>query len=179
MHVIQVSENFYIVENVLSDELLHKLLQLFAFKEQWRALTDANFNIRNEYNISMRDPLVSIVNKELEPIRKIAEQRIGAQLYQNAPQVWFDHNGYLSSLHKDFSPNLTVNIQVYLTDGIEEIGTHCYDNDTWYSVPYRYNCGYMLLKPTEVTHGMKTPVTDQRLSLYQSFRSTVVPVDIW
>jgi hypothetical protein len=37
----------------------------------------------------------------------------------------------------------------------------------------------MLIGPTHIPHGMQHPVTNHRMSLYQGFRNTEVPSDIW
>jgi hypothetical protein len=59
------------------------------------------------------------------------------------------------------------------------MGTHCFIEDTWYSVPYVSNHGYLMFNPTQNKHGMRSPVIDKRMSLYQSFRITETPSPIW
>jgi hypothetical protein len=179
MHIEQVSQHFFKLNNVLPETLLNTLQGQFKDRQSWAQLNDAGFNVREELSISIRDPLARLIHKELAPVAEFAETQCKKQLYPNAPQLWYDAPGYISNLHKDHSPNLTVNVQVYLTNSQDDrIGTHCFDNE-WYSVPYVCNCGYLLIGPTDILHGMKEPVIDQRLSLYQSYRSTVDPVNIW
>lgn len=175
MHITQISEHFFKIDNVLSGSLLNTLQDQFKDRANWATLNDAEFKIREECNIPIHSLLAKQIHKELGPLLEHCK----TTLYPNAPQLWFDNTGYLSNIHKDHSINLTVNVQIYLTNGQDDIGTHCYDNDSWYSVPYKENCGYMLIGPTQILHGMKTPTVGQRLSLYQSYRSTLVPVNDW
>ena len=102
------------------------------------------------------------------------------KIYQNVPQLWYDREGYINTIHNgDVSPNHHVNVQIYLCDGNENMSTYCYDKisedsntKAWHTVPYRFNCGYMLLHPTKIPHGMKHRVVDKRMSIYQGFRGT-------
>jgi hypothetical protein len=179
MHIEQVSEHFYSITDVLSPHLLQTLLQRFDDRSNWEHHNDAEFNVRDECNVLMKDPLTAQIHNELSVAKELLEIQCG-KLYPNAPQLWYDNPGYISNLHKDHSPNLTVNMQVYLVDSCTtEVGTHCNDNGQWYSVPYKSNSGYILMSPTEIVHGTKFPVVDKRLSLYQSFRSTEVPINNW
>lgn len=191
MLITQLTENFYQFDNVFSNELLSTLLKVFeSDKTGWLEIPDGRsplprLQYRPEFDIVDYNRLCNDILQELEPARELAEGLVG-KLYPNNLQLWYDPNGYINTIHKgDVSPNHGVNIQVYLTDGNENMGTYCYDQilgesvNKWHTVPYRRNCGYMMLYPTRVPHGMKHRVVNERISLYQSFRPTEIPSDIW
>ncbi len=178
MNCQQISTNFYKLEHVFSTNLVEEILENFKDTSHWRTRPDANNINRLELNLNIDNKLTRKISFELYSVIQLAEVVMG-KLYPNSPQLWFDHDGYTSELHKDLSPNLAMNIQVYLEDGIENMGTGCFDNNHWYQVPYKKNFGYMLLYPTKIIHGMNSPVVDSRISVYQSYRSTLKPVDIW
>jgi hypothetical protein len=149
-------------------------------RSTWAQISDDNTDVkRQQLSLSVNEYIGQQINEELRKYVRIAEPRVGT-LYQNGPQLWYDDNGYINTIHDgDVSPNHCVNVQVYLGDGAENMGTCCYDKGAWHSVPYRANTGYMLIGPTRIPHGMQHPVTDYRMSLYQGFRNTEVPSDIW
>ncbi len=41
------------------------------------------------------------------------------------------------------------------------------------------NGGYLMFNPTQHEHGMRSPVTNRRMSIYQSYRITEEPSPIW
>jgi hypothetical protein len=194
--LVKVTEKFYRLDNVFSDELLDKILSVYnrdqsAWIKQYdgKAVDNAlrlqfNPNISTEDTL-IYDDLVECIHNELQPVIKLAESVTGQALYQNNPQIWHDHEGYINTIHAgDVSPNHFVNVQVYLNNGNENMGTYCYDRseagvNAWHTVPFRKNCGYMMLYPTRTPHGMKHRVVGNRLSVYQGFRSTEQPVEIW
>lgn len=179
--VIKITENFYQLTDVFTIELFNKLVSVFdQDRSTWSTIADAGTQVlRLQHSLSVNEELGQQINQELKSIINLVESRVG-KLYQNGPQLWYDNEGYINTIHDgDVSPNHCVNVQVYLSNGTENMGTCCYDEGAWHQVPYRANTGYMLVNPTKIPHGMKHPVTDYRISLYQGFRNTQVPSDIW
>ena len=179
--LVRITENFYQLTNVFSSSLYQRLVYSFnQDRSTWAQISDDNTDVkRQQLSLSVNEYIGQQINEELRKYVRIAEPRVGT-LYQNGPQLWYDDNGYINTIHDgDVSPNHCVNVQVYLGDGAENMGTCCYDKGAWHSVPYRANTGYMLIGPTRIPHGMQHPVTDYRMSLYQGFRNTEVPSDIW
>jgi hypothetical protein len=177
----QVTDGFYQLSTVLSDNLLKDLIREFSHAYKWDRLdsTDPDARIRLQNSLHIDSELSQKIKKELEPIVEFTQTITQRTLYQNSPQLWEDSPGYINVIHYDTSPNLSVNIQIYLSDSVENIGTHCFKDDTWYSVPYKLNCGYVMIDPTTLLHGTKYPVVDQRRSLYQSYRATPNQSDVW
>ena len=173
----KITDNFYKLENVLSDKLQIEILEHFEDTSRWDSLPDAAGINRSELHLHTNSMLAEKIFKTLNHAVIVAEE-IAGNLYPNSPQLWLDPAGYMSRMHKDFSPNIKVNIQIYLDHGSENMGTACFDKK-WHRVPYKKNTGYMLMCPTEITHGMYMPVIDKRLSLYQSYRSTINALDSW
>jgi hypothetical protein len=181
MLIKQVTDGFYQISDVLSDSLLRDLIKEFSYSYQWSRLdaTDPDSRIRLQNSLHIDSELSQKIKKELEPIVEFTQAMTGRTLYQNSPQLWEDGPGYINVIHYDTSPNLSVNIQIYLSNSVENIGTHCFKDDIWYSVPYKLNHGYIMIDPTTLLHGTKYPVIDQRRSLYQSYRTTPNQSDIW
>lgn len=191
MLITQVTENFYKFDNVFDAELLSRLLAVFdSDRTGWLEIPDGKsplprLQYRPEFDVVDYDKLCKDVLEALCPARELAESLVG-NLYPNNLQLWYDPNEYINTIHAgDVSPNHGVNMQVYLTDGNENMGTYCYDRipgntvNAWHTIPYRSNCGYMMFYPTRVPHGMKHRVVGERISLYQSFRPTEIPSSIW
>jgi hypothetical protein len=188
---VKITERFYQLDNVFSDDLFHQLVSVFdRDTSTWLKQYDGNsafprLQFRPEESKEttiIYNHLSERIRTELKPIIAYAESVTGSKLYQNNPQLWRDPDGYINTIHDgDVSPNHYVNVQVYLCEGNENMGTYCYDQDnfTWHTVPFRPNCGYMMLHPTRTPHGMRYHVVDKRYSVYQGFRATEIPSDIW
>ena len=181
MLIKQITEGFYQLSDVLSSKLLMELIREFSYSYNWDRLldTDPDSRIRLQNSLHIDSELAGKIKQELAPVIEFAESITGRTLYQNSPQLWEDGPGYLNAIHCDTSPNLSVNVQVYLSNSVENIGTHCFKDNTWYSVPYQLNHGYIMLDPTKLLHGMRYPVVDQRRSLYQSYRDFPEQLPIW
>jgi hypothetical protein len=179
--VVKITENFYQLDQVFTIDLFNRLVRVFEQdRSSWSTIADANTDVlRLQYSLSINEELGQQINQQLRPIVGLVESRVGT-LYQNGPQLWYDGEGYINTIHDgDVSPNHCVNVQVYLSNGAENMGTCCYDEGKWHQVPYRANAGYMLVAPTRIPHGMRNPVVGHRISLYQGFRNTETPSDIW
>jgi len=182
MQLTKITDNFFQITDAFTSAMLSRLVDEFESTDQWERLTatDPSGHTRLQLGIQLNSPLSHAINQALSPAVSFAENKLSHKLYQNSPQLWQDGPGYLNLPHQDFSPNLTVNIQVYLSaSATSDIGTWCFDQDEWHRVPYQLNAGYIMFNPTELQHGMRNPVVDQRRSLYQSYRATVVASDIW
>jgi hypothetical protein len=178
---VRITKNFYQLTDVFTESLYQRLVQQFdQDRSTWEQIVDANTDVkRQQLSLSNNDYLGQEIDGQLRRYVRRAEPQVG-QLYQNGPQLWYDSEGYINTIHDgDVSPNHCVNIQIYLSDGAENMGTCCYDEGAWHSVPYRANSGYMLIGPTRIPHGMQHAVTNYRMSLYQGFRNTLIPSDIW
>jgi hypothetical protein len=186
---VTVTERFYRLDNVFSDELFHSLTSVFdRDTANWLKQYDGNSAFprlqfcpdESAETTALYNQLCDQIRVELTPVIEFAESVTESKLYQNNPQLWRDPDGYINTIHDgDVSPNHFVNVQIYLSQGNENMGTYCYDQDAWHTVPFRPNCGYMMLYPTRTPHGMKNHVVDKRYSLYQGFRATEIPSDIW
>jgi len=182
MQLAPITENFFQLVDVFTPAMLTRLVDEFTNTDHWERLTatDPSGHTRLQLGIQLNTPLAHAINQALNYAVSFAENKLSRVLYQNSPQLWQDGPGYLNVPHCDFSPNLTVNIQVYLSNSVDtDIGTWCVENDSWYGVPYQCNTGYLLFNPTQIEHGMRYPVADQRSSLYQSYRATEIASEIW
>ena len=177
-----IAPGFYQITNVFAPELLSLLTTQFDDVDSWETLTTTSKNnsVRYQLGLQLHSELSQKIHQALLPIQTFAENVVAHELYQNSPQLWEDTVGYINEPHCDVSPNLVVNVQVYLSpSSAHNTGTCCLIDGTWHCVPYELNSGYIMIHPTQVEHGMQHPVVDQRRSLYQSYRGTLVASDIW
>lgn len=196
MLITQITERFFKLDNIFSNSLLARVLSVYDrdqstwLKQYDGKAVDNALRLQFDPDVSesdtlIYDELVERIHAELQPVIKLAESVTGQKLYQNNPQLWHDYEGYINTIHAgDVSPNHFVNVQVYLNDGNENMSTYCYDKlesgvNAWHTVPFKSNHGYMLLYPTRTPHGMKHRVVGNRLSVYQGFRNTKDPVEVW
>jgi len=173
---------FYHIKDIFTKQRLTELQSLFWDKHTWDELYDGHNNLRHEKYCSLN-------LTELNEIKTFIENKLQTEIYANTAQLWFDYPGYVNHLHKDRSPNLSVNVQIYLIDSDnKEQGTYLLDTfvkpngqkiHKWHGIDYVANTGYIMFDPTKYKHGMKNPVKDHRMSLYQSYRTTQEPVDFW
>jgi len=171
MQINKLNEYFFQITDVFDQSFLHQVKQNIDSISLGQTLYDGHGIARTQ----LPWPVFDV--PQIEPIQTVVEQHIG-KVYPNGLMMWKDNPGYCNDLHKDYSVNLSANVQVYVGHGISE-GTSCYINDTWYTVPYKYNTGYIMIAPTDHLHGMRQPSQETRYSLYQSFRKTPEEVNDW
>ena len=170
MQLILLHEDFYRIEDALDEDTLEEVKENFKYRDCWHRLGQgATTRDEGQYQAGLHLP-------EIE--NKISEY-FGCDCFPNATQLWYDYDGYINETHCDLSPNLSANVQIYLCDGDISMGTSCYIDGTWRKVPYLYNGGYLMFNPTKHEHGMRSPVKDKRMSIYQSYRITEEPSPIW
>jgi len=179
--ITEICKDFYQIDNVFELEFLSDLVQKFDHYKRWDQLTgtDENGVIRYQHGLNLNDQVSRGILEGLIPVTGFIIEQTQSRIWQNTPQLWADTPGYLNALHKDFSPNLSINVQVYLSDGNSNQGTWTQIDDEWYGINYCKNSGYIMFNPTNMVHGMRYPVIDRRMSLYQSFRTTSTASDIW
>jgi len=170
MQLIRLHDDFYRIQDAFDDETLELLIRCFDKRDCWQRLGQGA-NTRDEGQYKQKLCLELIENK--------INEYFNTSCFANSTQLWYDYNGYINETHCDLSPNLSANLQIYLCEGDIDMGTHCYIDDTWRSVPYIYNGGYLMFNPTQHEHGMRSAVKDKRMSVYQSYRITETPSPIW
>ena len=176
MNIIKLTDDFYHLTEVFDDTMLQKIHACFQDKPRFSKLFQGDY-----YRLECGDfdqAVRAAILEYLQPVQQFAESILG-KLYTNNSQLWEDFDGYVNAMHTDTSVNLTANIQVYVLPGVDSMGTSVIKNGDVTSVPYKYNCGYLLLRPTTTEHGMLSAVVDRRMSVYQSYRSTRNGVSEW
>ena len=170
MQLIKIHDDFYRIEDAFDKDTIKELRKHFKQRDGWRQLGQGAEN-RDEghYKKGLQLPLIE------EKIQKYFD----TPCFANATQLWYDFEGYINEVHTDLSPNLSANLQIYLCKGDESMGTHCYIDGEWRNVPYVKNSGYLMFNPTQHEHGMRSPVINRRMSIYQSYRITETPSPIW
>jgi hypothetical protein len=171
MKIKELNYNFYQIEDVFDPEFLNEVKHNISSIDNGETLHDGHNVTRKQI------PWPKYSVPEIDLIQQHIESICG-KVYSNGLMMWRDSPGYCNDLHKDYSVNLNANVQVYVGDGDCE-GTSCYINNQWYTVPYKYNTGYIMIDPTLHLHGMKKPSNEYRYSLYQSFRKTPNEVNDW
>jgi hypothetical protein len=170
INITPVSPYFYRIVDVFSNDVLKELQNEFNDRTSWEQQPNIKgTRLASVPNLKLQQ---SLKFNHLVEIKKFVESVLHCETYWNGPVLWHDPKGYINQCHKDQSENLTVNLQVYLSDGADTQGTHFKYNNTWHSIPYQCNTGYIMFYPTKYEHGMKYESTDVRQSIYQSFRIT-------
>jgi len=166
----QLHPSFYHIKDVFTDQQLTELRSLFWDKHTWQELTDEWDNIRHKKTLNFEVD-------GLEEIQNFIEGRLQKPVYPNSPQLWFDYPSYIDRLHTSTDPNVHVSAKIYLIHSSNtQQGTYFIDDITdhekrnLYHIDYVVNTGYVMFGPTQFSHGMRHPVTDHRMSLYQSYR---------
>lgn len=183
--LVRITNNFYQLTDVFDNNTLLEFENIFANRDEtWLKRPGGDPESfpgnRLQYPCPLSDELTGTIYTTLSPAFALAEEIMGKKIYQNGPQLWYDCDSYINPIHDcDISPNMAVNVQVYLCDGEENMGTWAFDEGQWHTVPYRKNYGYMLIGATHTPHGMRYPVKKQRMSLYQTNRITEIPSNIW
>jgi len=170
MQLVRLHDDFWRIEDALSERTIKKLQKSFKHRDCWQRLGQGSAN-RDEGTFNQGLKLAVIENK--------ISEYFGTTCFANATQLWYDYDGYINETHCDLSPNLSANVQIYLCEGEIAMGTSCYIDGIWRKVPYIYNGGYLMFNPTQHEHGMRSPVVDKRMSVYQSYRITEEPSPIW
>lgn len=84
--------------------------------------------------------------------------------------VWLDIENYFMNKHNDHLNHVEIGMQIYLTDGLEKLGTCFYNKDgsVRHTFEYRKNTGYMMINNHDQVHAMPIPVPKDnfRLSVY-------------
>ena len=170
MQLIKLHDDFYRIEDAFDKATIKKLRKYFKQRDCWQRLGQGALN-RDEGHYKK--------GLHLPEIEKKIQEYFATPCFANATQLWYDYEGYINEVHKDLSPNLSANVQIYLCKGDESMGTYCCIDGIWRSVPYIKNGGYLMFNPTQHEHGMRSPVTKRRMSIYQSYRITEEPSPIW
>jgi len=170
MQLIKLHDDFYRIEDAFDKATIKKLRKHFKHRDCWQRLGQG---------ATTRDEGSYPPGLELPKIESLISEYFATPCFANATQLWYDYEGYINEVHKDLSPNLSANVQIYLCKGDASMGTHCYIDGTWRSVPYVKNDGYLMFNPTQHEHGMRSPVINRRMSIYQSYRITKEPSPIW
>ena len=173
MQLIRLHDDFYRIEDAFNESTLSSLVKEFDSKHGWNELLQCE-TVRLEGNPTLTD-----ISNWQQQLKQTISEYFNTPAWPNTTQLWYDYDGYINEMHCDLSPNLIANVQIYLCDGDISMGTHCCIDGMWRSVPYLTNNGYLMFNPTKYEHGMKTPVKEKRMSLYQSFRITEEPSPIW
>lgn len=179
MQITKITDNFYQLEDVFSDTTLQILTRQFQYTDNFSKLPQGDYD-RLELGLDHSNfKHLDMIDSELRIAKFNIEQLFGVAVYANNLQLWQDPDGYCNELHVDRSQNLSANVQIYLSDADSSMGTSVIENGTVYTVPYKYNCGYLLTRPTQFQHGMLNAVSGIRRSLYQSYRTTPEAVNDW
>ena len=166
MQLIKLHDDFYRIEDAFDKATIKKLRKHFKQRDCWQRLGQGAEN-RDEGHYKK--------GLYLPEIESLISEYFGTTCFANATQLWYDYDGYINETHCDLSPNLSANVQIYLCEGEIAMGTSCYIDGMWRKVPYIYNGGYLMFNPTQHEHGMRSPVVDKRMSVYQSNRITEEP----
>ena len=108
MQLVRLHDDFWRIEDALSERTIKKLQKSFKHRDCWQRLGQGSAN-RDEGTFNQGLKLAVIENK--------ISEYFGTTCFANATQLWYDYDGYINETHCDLSPNLSANVQIYLCEG--------------------------------------------------------------
>lgn len=164
-----IDTNLTLVEDFISQPLILKLSSFIQGKDlPW---------ITYNYNASFRQQINWIENTVLEECYYVFKNLTGylsnaysKNLKYSGITLWRDTENFIQAKHTDNSM-IEVAVQIYLTGGIENLGTVFIVNTEEIECKYKINCGYIVDNSKKYVHYTKkrVPKNHDRFSLYVSW----------
>ena len=97
-------------------------------------------------------------------------KELNRQIFLKDIGVWFDVENYFMNKHTDHLNHVEIGMQIYLSNGLKDLGTCFYNKDGSVRHTFKYikNTGYMMINNHNQVHAMPIPVPKDnlRLSVY-------------
>lgn len=166
-----------VIENFFDQHMLSTINQRFLLpREQWSAVGDfAHHNGRLVYQQS--DSVNQDIANHSRAVCGEIQQVIGHTVQYQSHDLWLDLPGYEIKPHTDQPHYPDVALQIYMGEPHkvwEMLGFCIYDQNLkpLFEMHYRVNCGYILLHPDTVMHGLNHRIPDAfvRQSVYVRYQ---------
>jgi hypothetical protein len=158
----------FFLKSFINPELLDKLLKYISTEElSW--VTETNQEYQNRLKLNwVFDTVVEEVHIVLENLTVELNQKFNRNNKFIGLTVWKDQEGYTIGKHDKDNSIIDLAIQIYLTEGVADLGTKFEYNNKILGTKYQKNHGYLYDNNQGVPHYMNTPVPKNhvRYSLY-------------
>ena len=165
-------KNLFYIENAFSQEIVEQLKSEDPFSYPYRKEEMQDIWPRRR----LEPTTSSVYNKLTEQLNNCVDQistAIGYPVFVTDTGIWLDEPGFSMGKHLD-NDAVVMSMQIYLNDNPAQLGTTFYNKDgtVRHQLPYKFNCGYMMINGPEQYHGMTNPVPENsyRISSYSWIR---------
>lgn len=154
--------NLYQVNNFFTRNLIEKLVLYINATTLWQPVELQEYLNRSAI-VWDPDTVFEETYMIFDRLTDYLNDLFGQDLKLTGIQLWRDSPGYIIPMHVD-NNRIGYSMQIYLTDGVEQLGT--YFNTL--EIPYKINTGYVTSAAQKIQHGMIKPVPNDhtRYSVY-------------
>ena len=159
-------DNLYLVDNFFTAPLLSKLLTYTQTVGNWQKV-ELQENKNRTAILWDPDTVFEECHMILDRLSDCLNNEFKKDCKLTGLQIWKDLPGYYLKSHVDNS-RIVYSLQVYLSTGIDQLGTHFYHNGITVEIPYKINTGYVTDAGQTLKHGLAKSVPDghTRYSIY-------------
>lgn len=156
------------IENALTPDMLSKVVFEFENNNVWEKVELQADSSRQRIPWKP-DSVIAEIHVAFDRI----SHRIST-ICQNTVKLasvdwWLDDESYTISPHLD-NERIVAAVQIYVGESASSSGTELYvDNNIVHKIPWKSNCGYLLINTPNSYHGMTYPGSKRR-SLYGIFK---------
>jgi len=158
-------KDLYQLDHFFTQDLLEKLVGYAEQASNWQKVELQEYTSR--YSIPWdADSVIEETYLIFDGLTNSLSDLFGKSLKLTGIQLWQDNEGYTIAPHVD-NERVGYSIQIYLTEGIDHLGTHFF-SDTTVEIPYIVNTGYVTSMAQRIKHGMtkSVPKNHVRYSVY-------------
>lgn len=169
--IVTPSSELWFLQDFIYPALLEKLFKFITTS------VDLNWHLvkgqerRNRLEVSWEpESVVEEIHMVYDNLTADLNLIFARNLKFNGISIWKDGPGYMYGRHRDID-QISVAIQIYLTDGPDQLHTKFYHEDQILKSTYQKNYGYIMDNTNKLQHGIETPVPENytRYSLYTSW----------
>lgn len=160
--------NLFYIEDAFSQEIVEQLKSEDPYSYPYRKEEMQQIWPRRR----LEPTADSVYNKLTTELNAHVDQlsaAIGRSVFVADTGIWLDEPGFAMGKHLD-NEGVVMSMQIYLNENADNLGTTFYNEDSTirYQLPYKFNCGYMMINGPEQYHGMINPVpaNSYRISSY-------------
>jgi len=159
-------DSLYRIDNFFTSALIKKLLDYAESAVSWQKV-ELQENKNRKAILWDPDTVFEECHMIFDRLSDHLNHEFKKDCRMTGIQLWKDLPGYYISSHVDNS-RVVYSMQVYLSTGIDRLGTCFYHNDLTVEIPYQINTGYVTDAGQTLPHGLANPVPNGhvRYSIY-------------
>mgnify|MGYP006090025467 CR=1 FL=1 len=159
-------DNLYCLCNFFTTDLIKKLLSYAESAQNWQKV-ELQEN-KNRLAVTWDpDTVVEECHMIFNQLSDYLNHEFKKKCQLTGIQLWKDLPGYHISSHVD-NNRVIYSMQIYLSTGVDQLGTCFYDNNVTVEIPYQINSGYVTDAGQTISHGLPRQVSADhvRYSIY-------------